>query len=243
MRRSWWRSSARASSMRASTISAAARSPACSPGRPPERAARGFSRRPIAFDVMDAAALRLLHQQGYMGRNMRQVFQFMLALAPLWLAVAPVAHAQNAADPTVSGVRYIEVMPASQEQAAGLIKKLADASRKQAGVVRFDVLQRTAPANQFATFEIWKDQASLDAHGAAAHKQFLDAAQPLLIAPVDDRLCIAIDTAPPQAGGEGAIYAITHVDVGPPNRDAGIALLKTVAGPSRKENGNLAFDA
>jgi quinol monooxygenase YgiN len=173
---------------------------------------------------------------------MRQVFQFMLALAPLWLAVAPVAHAQDAADPTVYVVRYIEVMPAAQEQAAGLIKKLADASRKEAGVVRFDVLQRAAPANQFATFEVWKDQASLDAHGAA-HKQFLDAAQPLLIAPVDDRLCIAIDTAPPQAGGEGAIYAITHVDVAPPNRETGIALLKSVAGPIRKENGNVAFDA
>jgi quinol monooxygenase YgiN len=173
---------------------------------------------------------------------MRQVFQFMLALAPLWLAVAPVAHAQNAADPTVYVVRYIEVMPAAQEQAAGLIKKLADASRKEAGVVRFDVLQRAAPANQFATFEVWKDQVSLDAHGAA-HKQFLDAAQPLLIAPVDDRLCIAIDTAPPQAGGEGAIYAITHVDVAPPNRETGIALLKSVAGPIRKENGNVAFDA
>ena len=174
---------------------------------------------------------------------MRQVFQFMLALTPLWLAVAPVAHAQNAADPTVYVVRYVEVMPAAQEQAAGLIKKLADASRKEAGVVRFDVLQRAAPANQFATFEVWKDQASLDAHGAAAHKQFLDAAQPLLIAPVDDRLCIAIDTAPPQAVGEGAIYTITHVDVAPPNREAGIALLKGVAGPIRKENGNVAFDA
>jgi quinol monooxygenase YgiN len=174
---------------------------------------------------------------------MRQVFQFMLGLAPLWLAGAPVAHAQNAADPTVYVVRYVEVMPAAQEQAAGLIKKLADASRKEAGVVRFDVLQRAAPANQFATFEVWKDQASLDAHGAAAHKQFLDAAQPLLIAPVDDRLCIAIDTAPPPAGGEGAIYTITHVDVAPPNREAGIALLKGVAGPIRKENGNVAFDA
>jgi quinol monooxygenase YgiN len=167
----------------------------------------------------------------------------MLALAPLWLAAAPIAHAQNAGDPTVYVVRYIEVMPAAQEQAAGLIKKLADASRKEAGAVRFDVLQRAAPANQFATFEIWKDQASLDAHGAAAHKQFLAAAQPLLIAPVDDRLCVAIDTAPPPAGGEGAIYAITHVDVAPPNREAGIALLKGVAGPIRKENGNVAFDA
>lgn len=174
---------------------------------------------------------------------MRQAFQFMLALAPLWLAAAPIAHAQNAGDPTVYVVRYIEVMPAAQEQAAGLIKKLADTSRKEAGAVRFDVLQRAAPANQFATFEIWKDQASLDAHGAAAHKQFLAAAQPLLIAPVDDRLCVAIDTAPPPAGGEGAIYAITHVDVAPPNREAGIALLKGVAGPIRKENGNVAFDA
>jgi quinol monooxygenase YgiN len=166
----------------------------------------------------------------------------MLALAPLWLAAAPVAHAQNA-DPTIYMVRYIEVMPASQEQAAGLIKKLADASRKEAGVLRFDVLQRAAPGNHFATFEIWKDQASLDAHGTAAHKQFLDAAQPLLIAPVDDRPCIAIDVAPPQPGAAGTVYAITHVDVGPPNRDAGIALLKTVTGPSRKENGNLGFDA
>jgi len=174
---------------------------------------------------------------------MRQAFRLMLALAPLWLAAAPVAQAQNAGDPTVYVVRYIEVMPASQAQAVGLLKKLADASRKEAGVVRFDVLERAGPANHFATFEIWKDQASLDAHGTAAHKQFLDAAQPLLIAPVDDRLCIAIDAAPPQPGADGAIYAITHVDVGPPNRDAGIALLKTVAGPSRKENGNIAFDA
>ena len=174
---------------------------------------------------------------------MRQPFRFMLALAPFWLAGAPAAHAQAAADPTIYVVRYIEVMPASQQQAAGLLKKLADASRKEAGAVRFDVLERAAPANHFATFEIWKDQASLDAHGTAAHKQFLAAAQPLLIAPVDDRPCIAIDVAPPQPSADGTVYAITHVDVGPPNRDAGIALLKTVAGPSRKEGGNLAFDA
>jgi quinol monooxygenase YgiN len=174
---------------------------------------------------------------------MRQAFQLILALVPFWLTGTPAVQAQNAADPTVYMVRYIEVAPAAGQQAAGLIKKLADASRKEAGVVRFDVLQRAAPANQFATFEIWKDQASLDAHSAAAQKQFLDAVQPLLIAPVDDRPCIATDAAPPQPAGEGTVYAITHVDVGPPNRDAGIALLKTVAGPSRKENGNLAFDA
>jgi quinol monooxygenase YgiN len=174
---------------------------------------------------------------------MRQAFHLMLALVPIWLAAAPTARAQNAADPNIYVVRYIEVMPSAEQQGAGLIKKLADASRKEAGMLRFDVLQRAAPANQFATFEVWKDQASLDAHGAAAHKQFLDAVQPLLLAPVDDRPCIATDVGPAQAGADGTIYAITHVDVGPPNREAGIALLKTVAGPGRKENGNLAFDA
>ena len=173
---------------------------------------------------------------------MRQAFHLMLALVPFWLASAPAVRAQTA-DPTVYVVRYIEVTPGSETQGAALVKKLADASRKEAGATRFEVAQRTAPANQFITFEVWKDQAALDAHNGAAHKQFLGAVQSVLIAPVDDRPCAAIDVAPVQATAAGAIYAITHVDVAPPNTDAGIALLKTVAGPSRKEGGNLAFDA
>jgi quinol monooxygenase YgiN len=174
---------------------------------------------------------------------MRKTLQFMLASVPLWLAAAPLAQAQGTSDPTIYVVRYIEVAPGSQKQAVGLVKKLADASRKEAGAVRFDVLERTGPANQFATFEIWKDQASLDAHAAAAHKQFLDAVQSLLIAPVDDRPCTAIDTANAPAAARGDIYAITHVDVAPPNTEAGINLLKGVAGPLRMESGNVGFDA
>ena len=174
---------------------------------------------------------------------MRQAFHLMLALVPFWLASALPVRAQGTADPTVYMVRYIEVAPGSETQGAALVKKLADASRKEAGATRFEVAQRTAPANQFITFEVWKDQAALDAHSGAAHKQFLDAVQSVLIAPVDDRPCVAIDVAPVQTTAAGAIYAITHVDVAPPNTDAGIALLKTVAGPSRKEGGNLAFDA
>jgi quinol monooxygenase YgiN len=170
---------------------------------------------------------------------MRQAFQLMLALVPIMLASAPAAHAQ-AADPTVYMIRYIEVMPAAHDKGIGLLKQLADASRK-AGAVRFDVLQRISPTGHFATFEVWKDQASLDAHTGAAHKQFLDAAQSLLIAPVDDRPCIGFDVAPAQSPAGSALFAITHVDVAPPNREAGIALIKTVAGPNRKENGNLGF--
>jgi autoinducer 2-degrading protein len=174
---------------------------------------------------------------------MRQALKLMLAMIPFGLAGAPAVQAQTAADPTVYMVRYIEVTPGSETQGAALVKKLADASRKEAGAMRFEVAQRTAPANQFITFEVWKDQAALDAHTGAAHKQFLDAVQSVLIAPVDDRPCAAIDVAPVQTTAAGSIYAITHVDVAPPNTDAGIALLKSVAGQSRKEGGNLAFDA
>jgi quinol monooxygenase YgiN len=173
---------------------------------------------------------------------MRHAIHLAVALALIVPAGAGAARAQ-AADPTVYMVRYIEVAPASQAEGAALVKKLAEASRKEAGALRFEVVERTSPANQFVTFEIWKDQAALDAHAAAAQKQFLDAVQPLLIAPVDDRPCAAIDVAPVQATAAGAIYAVTHVDVAPPNTDAGIALLKAVAGPSRKEAGNLAFNA
>ncbi len=172
---------------------------------------------------------------------MRPVINLMLALALTAGAGASAARAQSA-DATIYVVRYIEVSPGSQEQGMALVKKLAEASRKEPGVMHFDVLQRTQPASQFATFEVWKDQAALDAHTAAAHKQFVDAAQSLLIAPVDDRPCVSIDAAPAQAPS-GAIFAITHVDVAPPSKDAGIALLKSVAGPTRKEAGNLAFDA
>ena len=57
---------------------------------------------------------------------MRQSPKLMLAFVPLWLASAPAAHAQAAADPTVYVVRYIEVAPGSETQGAALVKKLAE---------------------------------------------------------------------------------------------------------------------
>jgi quinol monooxygenase YgiN len=174
---------------------------------------------------------------------MRSTFHVMLAMAPLLLAAAPAAHAQAASDPTVYVVRYIEVTPTGKNQGVGLLKQLADASRKDAGTLRFDVLQRTAPANHFVIYEVWKDKEALDAHLAAPHtKQFLEAVQPLLLAPIDDRPCIATDVAPATPASGRARYVITHVDFGPPNREAGINLLKTVAGASRKDSGSLEYD-
>lgn len=174
---------------------------------------------------------------------MRSSVHLISAMAAILCAAMPAAHAQNASDPTLYVMRYIEVAPASKDQGADLVKKLAAESRKDAGLMRFDALQRTAPANQFLTFEVWKDQASLDAHMGAAHtKQFLDGIKPMLLAPIDDRPCIALDVAPSPAG-TAAVYVVTHVDVIPPSREAALGMLHSAAAAARKEKGNLGFDA
>ena len=37
--------------------------------------------------------------------------------------------------------------------------------------MRFEVPQRVSPSNHFVILEVWKDQAALDAHTAAAPRQ------------------------------------------------------------------------
>ncbi len=172
---------------------------------------------------------------------MRLLSGLLLSIVAVVLLAVPAARAQTSGPLYV--LRFIEVAPGAQKQATDLLKPLADASRKE-GALRFDLLQRTSPATQFVIYESWKDQAALDAHMAADHtKHFNDAVASLLLAPIDDRPCIATDAAPPQALAAGSSVVITHVDVGPPNRDKTIDILKGVAAATRKENGNLAFDA
>jgi quinol monooxygenase YgiN len=163
-----------------------------------------------------------------------------LALALMPLVAAQPARAQN--DPTIHMVTYIDVAPAAKDQAAALLRPLAEASRKDAGNLVFQILQRTAPAHQFVIVATWKDQQSLDAHSAAAHsKQFRSQVDPLLIAPIDDRLCIPTFVAA-QKPGDSSVYVVTHVDVPGAVRDKIMPALQALAEHSRKEAGNLRFD-
>jgi len=161
-----------------------------------------------------------------------------LALVPL-LAAQP-AHAQN--DTTIHMVTYIDVAPAAKDQAAALLRPLAEASRKDAGNLLFQILQRTEPAHQFVIVATWKDQQALDAHDAAAHsKQFRSQVAPLLIAPIDDRLCIPAFVAA-QKSGDSSVHVVTHVDVPGAVRDKILPALEALSEQSRKEAGNLRFD-
>ena len=73
--------------------------------------------------------------------------------------------------------------------AADLLTRLAEASRKEEGNLRFDVLQHTMRANHFTIIETWQTQKAVDAHAAAAHtKQYRDGLAPIAGSPLDERL-------------------------------------------------------
>jgi quinol monooxygenase YgiN len=89
-------------------------------------------------------------------------------------------------------ITHVDVAP--NPQVAVMLKDLAEASRKEAGSVRFDVVQHTMRANHFTVVEVWRDQKALDAHVAAAHtKQYRDALQPMTGSPLDERVYKAIE--------------------------------------------------
>src|SRR5262249_57373454 len=143
---------------------------------------------------------------------MRLLSPIMLAMTIMPLALAPQASAQE--DSTGHMITYIEAIPAAKAQAATLLKELAAASKQDAGLLRFEVLERTAPTNQFVIVEAWKDEATLNAHSAAAHaKQFRYKMQPHLLAPIDDRLSVITTISPISAATRAGLYLVTYVDV------------------------------
>ena len=171
---------------------------------------------------------------------MRLSLFLLLAMAVMPGSAAPQARAQEAALYVVS---YVEVAPSASATAAGLLRQLANAARKEDGNMRFEVLERLAPPYQFAIVSVWRDQKAYDAFAGGAHnKEFRDKIKPHLISAIDDRLNGGMETAPAAtASTPGAMFVVTHVDVPPPQKDACIALLKDLVGDSRKE-GALRFE-
>lgn len=62
---------------------------------------------------------------------------------------------------------HVDVIPTFKDQTIGLVKELSADSRKEPGVVRFDVLQQGNRANHMFLVEAWRDRAALDAHAVA----------------------------------------------------------------------------
>jgi quinol monooxygenase YgiN len=174
----------------------------------------------------------------------RMLFAAPFALLLLGAAMAQPTSAPPAQDSSVYVVSYIEVAPQAHDAAAGLLRQLANTGRKDEGNVRFEILQRVAPSNQFAIVAIWKDQSAYDRHAGASHsKEFRQKISPHLISAIDDRLHSGLmvpDSTSPNV--PGTVHVITHVDVPPPKKDECIVLLRALSDGSRKENGAARFE-
>jgi len=169
----------------------------------------------------------------------------MLAQPALSQAPAPAAAPAPVPDGPAYIVSYFETTPASALQARSLLAALTRASRKEAGNLQFITLQRIGAPNHFALLEAWKDKDAQAAHaGAAAAKDFRDKLQSHLRSPYDERphLTFASD-APGAQPVKSAVYVVTHVDIIPTMKDAGLDMVKGLAADSRKDAGMLAFNA
>jgi len=166
-------------------------------------------------------------------------------IAAAAMAVAPAAMAQAPAGGTAYVVTYIEVVPSAEREAAGLLKQVATASRKEPGNQRYDVLERIDRKNQFVILEAWADLKAAEAHaGGSALKEFKDKLKPLQASFYDERPSNGLAVAPaPASVSRGAIYAVTHVDVIPPSKDDCIIMLKKLADDTRKEANAERFEA
>src|ERR1700722_18551454 len=88
-------------------------------------------------------------------RTLPRCFPTALVAGALALVTVPGALAQAPDNQPAYGVTYIEVTPSAEATAAGLMRQVAAASRKEAGNLRYEVLQGIERRNQFAILETW----------------------------------------------------------------------------------------
>jgi len=106
------------------------------------------------------------------------------------LSVPPTV--EEAGDSAVVVITHVDVSP--DPKVAPLLVTLAEASRREEGNLRFDVLLHTMRANHFEVIETWRNRKALDAHSVAAHtKKYRDDLQQFLGSPLDERLFKAIN--------------------------------------------------
>jgi quinol monooxygenase YgiN len=179
---------------------------------------------------------------------------FFLGLVVMAISTVPDALAQTPAPAqtttpapivgNIYSVTYIEVMPTSKADATSLLRRYREASQKEGGNLRCEVVQRIDQPHQFAILEIWKDQAAFEAHGKSANTTGTrEKIAAIRNAPTDERVHTALSIGAIDAPSvRGGIYVATHVDVIPPRKDDGVAALKRLGEESRRGEGNLRFE-
>jgi quinol monooxygenase YgiN len=141
-------------------------------------------------------------------------------------------------------VTYVEVMPTSRTDGIASLKRYREATRKEDGNLRCEVVSRIGQPHQLAILEVWKDQKSIEAHGKSANTtQLRDKILAIRNAPIEERVHVGVSVGPLQPGPAGdAVYVATHVDVIPPRKEDGLAAVKQLGESGRAAADNLRFE-
>jgi quinol monooxygenase YgiN len=176
---------------------------------------------------------------------MHRLLYLLLGIGMLALGSDTPIRAQTPAVDAVFAVSYVDVTPSGRSRMLAAVKQYRDASRKEDGYVRADLLEQVGRPGHFAVIEAWRDQQAFDAHGSAAHvKQFRDAMEPVRVSGYDERPYRPISVASPRAAANAqAVQVVAHVDIaaGGAKIDAP-GMLRRLAEASRSEQGCLRFD-
>lgn len=111
------------------------------------------------------------------------------ALALITIVLNAVAQEPARGGKSVYVVTHVDVTPNYTADATKALHEFAAESKKDPGVVRFEVLQQDSRANHYTIVEVWQTRQAFEAHSAAEHtKRFREKLQPMLGSPFDERL-------------------------------------------------------
>src|SRR5262249_4207858 len=140
---------------------------------------------------------------------------------------------------------YIDLQLNSTNQGIALMKRYREAVHSEKGNSSIDIVQEIGRPNRFVIVEIWKDDASFEAHEKAPQTaQFRNALKAIHNSPYDQRVHrgLAIDPRAWASLGPNTVSVVTHVDVPPPRAAETEVLLKRSAEDSRKDEGSVRYD-
>jgi len=148
------------------------------------------------------------------------------------------------AEDSATIVTYIEVAPGDAGRAHDLAAAWRHAARGEPGAIDVEAMQRLGRPGHFVLVESWASAGDWQAHaGDTLTRAFRTALDSARLAPDDERIHHTLSAGRARVPGTGAICAITHVDVIPPRKEDGTALVAALAAAGRGAGGNLRFDA
>ena len=127
-------------------------------------------------------------------------------------------------------VTYFETEPAAEDEAVMALAGYVASTREVDGNLGAVALRQRDRSNQFVILAEWSDDEAQQAHAmgplAGSFRVLLE---PVLISGYDERTHNALEVNGGLLDKSGAIFVVTHIDVGSRPRETGINLVREMA--------------